>query len=48
MTEEGDIAYRIYAEEDGDEFEVSKRDRVDSHLLMEKGEVACTRRSTCK
>lgn len=48
MTEEGDVAYRIYTNEDDEEFDVVKRDRVDSHQLMEQGEVVCTRQTTCK
>lgn len=50
MSEGGDIAYRIYRKcplEEG-VAELIPLHRVDSHLIMEQGEIACDAIGMCK
>jgi len=50
MTEGGDIAYRIYRKcplEEG-VTELVPMHRVDSHLIMEQGEIACDSIGMCR
>ncbi|XP_057372739.1 SEC14-like protein 2 [Daphnia carinata] len=44
MTEEGDIGFGIhYVERNGERVDLVNNERVESNLIMEEGEVACTR-----
>ncbi|EFX85378.1 hypothetical protein DAPPUDRAFT_222627 [Daphnia pulex] len=45
MTEEGDIGFRLYyvKSRSGQKFDVVNMERVESHLVMEEGEIVCTR-----
>ncbi|XP_046633880.1 SEC14-like protein 2 isoform X4 [Daphnia pulicaria] len=44
MTEEGDISFRLYyvKSKGGKKFDVVNMERVESHLMMEEGEIVCT------
>jgi hypothetical protein len=50
MTEEGDIGFRLYyvKSRGGKKFDVVNMERVESHLVMEEGEIVCTRPVLCK
>ncbi len=50
MTEEGDIGFRLYYVKNrgGKKFDVVNMERVESHLVMEEGELLCTRPVLCK
>ena len=50
MTEEGDIGFRLYYVENrgGEKFDVVNSERIESHLMMEEGEIICTRPVLCK
>ncbi|XP_046460797.1 SEC14-like protein 2 [Daphnia pulex] len=44
MTEDGDIGFGVhYVERNGDKFDLVNNERVESHLMMEEGELLCTR-----
>ncbi|KAI9561267.1 hypothetical protein GHT06_012223 [Daphnia sinensis] len=44
MTEGGDIGFRVYyVENEKDKVDVVSSVRLDSHLMMEEGEIVCTR-----
>ncbi|XP_059350802.1 SEC14-like protein 2 [Daphnia carinata] len=44
MTEEGDIGFRVYyLENEKDKVDVINNVRVESHMIMEEGEIVCTR-----
>ena len=51
ITEDADISFGIYCPpttNNDEELEVVPRTRVDSHLLMEEGEIYCSHLGTCK
>ncbi|KZS17891.1 SEC14 protein 2 [Daphnia magna] len=45
MTEEGDIGFRVYyyAENEKEKVDVVSNARLESHLMMQEGEIVCTR-----
>ena len=48
MTEESDIGFSIYyLERNGDRTDIVMNERVDSHLMMEEGEIICVRPVLC-
>ena len=49
MTEDGDIGFRLYyvKTQSGEKFDVMKNERVDSHLMMEEGEIVCSQHVLC-
>ena len=49
MTEDGDIGFGVhYVERNGEKFDLVNRERVDSHSMMEEGELLCSRPVLCK
>ena len=49
MTEEGDIGFSAYyLERNGDRVDIITNERVQSHLMMEEGDVVCVRPVLCK
>jgi hypothetical protein len=49
MTEDGDIGFRLYyvKTQSGEKFDVVKNERVESHLMMEEGEIICSQPVLC-
>ena len=47
LTENCDIGFLIYYELDGKRVELVPSERVDSHLIIEEGEVVCSYRCVC-
>ena len=48
MTEGGDISYRIYCKNSADGLvDLVPLDRVESHLLIEEGQITCTIPGKC-
>ena len=49
MTEGGDIRFRVYIKKSkGNVVDVIPLDRVDSHLAMEEGQMACDEPGKCE
>lgn len=50
MTEDGDVGFQINCvkKDDGKEVIVLPRARVDSHQMMEAGEIVCVYSGTCE
>jgi hypothetical protein len=46
MSDGGDIAFRIYSKKNSGE--IVPMNRVDSHILMEEGQVTCDEPGQCK
>lgn len=48
VTEDGDIGFHIlFIKSSGDEMPMIARDRIESHELMEEGEIACIYSGIC-
>lgn len=48
MTEDSDIGFSVYyVERNGDRVDIITNERVQSHLMMEEGDVVCTRPVLC-
>ena len=49
MTEEGDIGFSAYyVERNGEKVDLMTNERIQSHLMMEEGEILCIRPVLCK
>ena len=49
MTEEGDIGFSVYyLKNNGEKGYLVTQERIQSHLMMEEGQVICFRNGTCK
>jgi len=49
MTEEGDIGFSAYyVERNGEKVDLMSNERIQSHLMMEEGELLCIRPVLCK
>lgn len=49
MTEGGDIGFRLYFKDpNGDIVDLIPLSRVDSHLVMEYGEITCDQSGKCE
>jgi hypothetical protein len=49
MTEEGDIGFSVYyMKENGEKGYLVTQERIQSHTMMEEGQVVCFRAGTCK
>jgi hypothetical protein len=47
-TDEGDIAFAVYRKKDGQLIELVPRERVDSHVCVEEGELICDDAGLCE
>ena len=47
LTEGGDIAFRIYRKRAEEKTDVLPKERVESHLIMEEGDLFCDQPGTC-
>jgi hypothetical protein len=48
MTEDCDIGFSVYCiEKTGQRIDLITNERIQSHLVMEEGDVICTRLCTC-
>lgn len=49
MTEDGDIGFSAYyVERNGEKVDLMSSERIQSHLMMEEGELLCVRPVLCK
>lgn len=48
MTEGGDIGFRVYSKDSKGHEDLFPPCRVDSHLVMEEGQVICNQPGNCK
>lgn len=49
MTEDGDIGFSAYYQErNGERFDIMTNERINSHLMMEEGEIICVRPVLCE
>jgi hypothetical protein len=49
VTEDGDVGFQIvHIKADGEEVIILPKTRVNSHQMMETGEIACMYSGTCK
>ena len=48
MTEDCDIGFSVYCiENNGQRIDLITNERIQSHLMMEEGDIVCTRLCTC-
>jgi hypothetical protein len=47
MTEDCDIVFNVYYVENDEERVDLMNERIQSHLVMEEGQIVCTRTCTC-
>lgn len=48
MTEGGDVKFRIYDKDSKGSDDLIPHCRVDSHLIMEEGQITCDQPGNCK